>query len=566
MADSSDNDRSQARAHRAWLSAQGRTEQHRLFGVVIFGYLSSLFIIVQLSAMAWLVSAVAVDNRPFSTLTPTIALLFAAITLRALCHGLREHLAAASSVAIRQRVREQLLHRWFSLGPARQTLTPAEQSSQWIAPVESLHGYYSRYLPQQWLALIVPLTVVAVVLWLDWLAALFLLLSAPLIPMFMAIVGMGAERLNQQHFQSLTRLSGQFLDQLRGLTTLQLFSATPRASQRLADTSDEYRRLTMGTLRLAFLSSAVLEFFSSVAIAVIAIYVGFGLLGYIDYGPADQLTLFSGLLVLLLAPEFFQPLRTFAQHYHDRAAALGAAAELAPHGDTSNRATDRQPMAPGRFHTPVAAEHQAIEVQAMSFSFTASSPLLVNIDVTVPRGTWLGVRGVSGGGKSTLLHLLAGFLTPTRGQVLLFGHPPSAVAIGWLSQTPFVLQGSWADNLRWAAPDASDDALWHVLERLGLDHVVAQRGEGLAAPLSDTGMGLSGGQLRRLALARLLLADYPVVILDEPTTGLDPESAVYVQRALAQLKTSGTTVVVASHDEQLLKLADQHVDLGGADG
>ncbi|HBC34112.1 MAG TPA: thiol reductant ABC exporter subunit CydD, partial [Marinobacter adhaerens] len=292
------------------------------------------------------------------------------------------------------------------------------------------------------------------------------------------------------------------------------------AAELIRKRSDHYRRVTMKTLRIAFLSSAVLEFFASVAIAVIAIYIGFGLLGYITYGPSEDLTLFSGLLILLLAPEFFQPLRTLSQHYHDRAAAMGAGTEILErlgspaHFDTS---TDGN---------PVAGADDRIEFRSASKRFRSDQPVIQDLALTIQKGEVIALTGPSGGGKSTLLHLLAGFMAPDTGELHLFGESAGSFRFGWLGQKGFLVQGTWADNLRLTTPDASDIAIETALRNVGLGSLLDSRQQGIYSPVSEEGQGLSGGQARRLSLARIFLADYDLILLDEPTAGLDSDSEV----------------------------------------
>ncbi|WP_375177093.1 thiol reductant ABC exporter subunit CydD [Marinobacter mobilis] len=540
---------------RRWLSGLTRGHRRSLSLTVAFGALSGLATIVQMGLIAYIAHRSVIAGARLDSLAVWLAPLVFSILVRGLAQGLQGQFANAASEQVRVGVRSQLLSAWREAGPQQlKHESPASLASEWLEQVDALHGYVAHFLPQMALCVIVPLSVLLVVGSLDWLAALFLLLSAPLIPLFMALVGMGAEKLNQQHFELVGRLSGQFLDKVRGLTTLQLFDATDRASQELEHSSDRYRTVTMKTLKVAFLSSAVLEFFSSVAIAVVAIYIGFGLLGYIDYGPAEKLTLFSGLFILMLAPEFFQPLRQLALHYHDRAAALGAAELLMARLEAN--ATANTAQAPDTVMAD-ASDTRALEVNKVTVVYPSTRAILDNVSLSLPRGECLALHGPSGGGKTTLLNVMAGFVVPQSGSVSVFGKAPGSVPFGWLGQSPFILHGSWADNLRMVAPAANDDDIRAALNAVGLAALVSQRPEGIDSPITELGQGLSGGQARRLALARIFLADYELVLLDEPTAGLDLASQQYLIEGLRLLKTSGKTLVVATHHDSLLAIADR---------
>ncbi|MBB3232177.1 ATP-binding cassette subfamily C protein CydD [Halomonas stenophila] len=502
--------------------------------------------VAQLTLLAWLVAALLVDGTPLSALVPGFLALAALLVLRALAQWGQDAAGLAASLRLRTRARAQLLDHLAELGPVGVAgHHTASLANRVVDQVEALDGYVARFLPQRQLAVAMPLLILAVVAWLDWLAALFLLLAAPLIPLFMALVGMGAERLNREQFDAVSRLSRHFIDRVRGLTTLQLFGHTRAATREVHAAADDYRRRSMRTLRLAFLSSAVLEFFAAVAIAMVAIYVGFGLLGYIGYGPADALTLFSGLLVLLLAPEFFQPLRSLAQHYHDRAAALGAAeglvALLAERPRRPPDAREAMPQAPGGL----------VELVGAGVSHPERGRVLGPLDLTLARGEIVGVSGPSGAGKSTLLQLLAGFVGPSEGARRVAADH----AFAWMDQRPVLIHGSLADNLRLAAPEADEDALRHALERAGLGELLAALPAGLETRLGERGVGLSGGQAQRLALARVFLSPAPLVLLDEPTASLDAASEARVLEGLAALAAEGRTLVIASHQAAPLALA-----------
>ncbi|MGR2737186.1 thiol reductant ABC exporter subunit CydD [Billgrantia sp. Q4P2] len=536
---------------RRWLVTHAASQRVWLGLAAIAGVAVGALTVVQMTLLAWIVSRLLVAGDSLAALTWAFFALVAVLIARALCHWGQEVAGQEASLRIRQSIRGELLDHLAAMGPVRAGARHSGGlASQLVEQVEALDGYFARFLPQLRLSVATPLLVLIVVFWLDWLAALFLLLAAPLIPLFMALVGMGAERLNREQFAAVSRLSGHFLDRVRGIATLQLFHRTREAGVEVHEAADRYRRLSMRTLRVAFLSSAVLEFFASVAIAVVAIYVGFGLLGYIDFGPAEELTLFSGLLVLLLAPEFFQPLRILAQHYHDRAAALGAAdGMLALLGEPVRSPADptAQPLPADRL----------IALEGVALSHPGRGRVLGPLSLVVASGETLVVSGPSGAGKSALLQLLAGFVTPDEGE----RRTQAGLKVAWMDQRPVLIHGSLADNLRLAAPEASETGLQRALERAGLAQLVATLPEGIDTQLGERGSGLSGGQAQRLALARVFLSDAGLVLLDEPTASLDEETEARVIESLRRLVEEGRTLVIATHHPALMAMASRRLML-----
>ena len=545
-----------------WLAHWAAPVRQLLGLAVVAGVVQALAMVAQMGLMAWFVDQlVAHSHSPSLVLTGGALAL--SVLLRAGAQWCQDRAGLMAADRVRAQVRRALLQAWGQAGPVGLGASDSGRlASEWTEQVDALEGYYARFLPQMVLAVVVPLLILTVVAIMDWLAALFLLAAAPLIPLFMALVGMGAERVNRRHYESLARLSGHFLDRLRGLTTLQLFGRSEEAVADVARATDEYRRLNMATLRVAFLSSAVLEFFASVAIAAVAIYVGFALLGMFEFGPAGEMTLFSGLFVLLLAPEFFQPLRLLSQYYHDRAAALGAAAHLVSRLAETHGASDGET---GAADSPGGAG--GIQVTGLRVSWPDRPLVLDGVDLSVRPGETLVVTGASGSGKSSLLAVLAGFLTPAGGRVLVDGRPPGSEPVGWMGQRPWLINASWRDNLRVTAPEADDEAMRAALEQVGLGAALNARSEGLDTILGEGGLGLSGGQARRLALARLLLTPSPVMLLDEPTAGLDAATEAGVLEALKGIMGSdGRICVIATHQPALKALADRELTLDGEAG
>ncbi len=275
-------------------------------------------------------------------------------------------------------------------------------------------------------------------------------------------------------------------------------------------------------------------------------YVGFGLLGYIDYGPSTSLTLFSGLAVLLLAPEFFQPLRTLSQHYHDRATALGAAESLVTVLNESSIQRSSVPkLASGR--------HIAF-LKDLYVEYTGRGRVLGPVNLTVNQGDVIAISGPSGSGKSTLLALLAGFLSPSQGELEL-----TAPQYAWLDQQPALLHGSLADNLRLADPTADKTAMLAALRKAGLGELLSQLPDGLDTLIGERGLGLSGGQAQRLALARIYLSDASLILLDEPTASLDNDTEEMVIQALLNWAGEGRTLVMATHHPMAISAAKRHL-------
>lgn len=541
---------------RTWLDQKADSVRGWLLSSSLAGLATGLLIIAQAGLFADIVASAVIDGLQVRTLAPRFLILAGIIVLRALMQWLQEFTGLEAGLRIKQQVRAELLEHIGKLGPVRlNQYHSAELAGQLLEHTEALHGYFARFLPQLFLAVTIPLCILIAVWQLDWLAALFLLAAAPLIPLFMSLIGMGAERLNRRQFETLSRLSGSFLDRVRGLTTLQLFGHAERSIDEVAAAADDYRIRSMHTLRLAFLSSAVLEFFAAIAIALVAIYIGFALLGYIQFGPAPHLTLFSGLFILLLAPEFFQPLRNLSQHYHDRAAAL-AAGDILLNLLRQPVTHDISPTADRTYTSAV------VEIADVCVEYTDRGRVLGPLSMHIKAGDFTAIRGESGAGKSTLLHVIAGFITPDSGHVRVNGRRPRGRDdFAWLDQRPFLLQGSVAENLRLAAPAATDEALLNALQQVGLDTWLRRSAAGLDSFINERGNGLSGGQAQRLALARIFLSPAELILLDEPTAHLDSHSEAIVVRSLRQLSLQGRTLIIATHHPPVYELADRIVHL-----
>ncbi|NMG34035.1 thiol reductant ABC exporter subunit CydD [Azoarcus sp. TTM-91] len=556
--------RGQDAAALRWLRLQARGAGAWGAAAVLGGGLQVLAAIAQAGVLAWMLHMLIVEGgNPFAQPAAWWALP-ACLLARALTGVLKEEAGQRASERIRGRLREALLDRLHHLGPAwRERRQAGALADLLLEQVEAVEGYYARYRPQQWLALLAPLFILAAVLPQSWAAAGILFLTAPLIPLFMVLVGWGARARQTRQLLALQRMSGHFLDLLRGLPTLRLLDAHERQAQEVARIGEDFRQRTMSVLRLAFLSGTVLEFFASVAIALTAVYLGFSLLGYLDfgfYGAAPELRL--AFFILLLAPEFYQPLRDLGTHYHARAEALAAAGQLQAMLD----APSPQPAGGKRTLPPGAP---ALRLSGLMFAHREGEPVLQGCELELAAGEAVAIVGPSGGGKTTLLRLLLGQLQPQAGELVASDVPFTELdlqhwreRIGWMSQHPRLLAGSLADNLRLARQGADAAAMIEALHFAGLGDWLATLPQGLDTVLGEGGRQLSGGQLRRLALARVRLRPADLLLLDEPTASLDHDTEALVVERLAELRRN-RTVLLLSHRRAPLRLADRVLRLDG---
>lgn len=546
---------------RTWLQTLRRCCRRPVLLTVLLGTGSGLGVIVQAGLLAHLIHSAVIDGAARESLLVFFVLLAAVIGLRALAAWGREICGQRSSTLVRRHVRRQLLERLAAGGPA---LVQEKQSGPLantvLDRVEALHGYFAHYLPQRTLALIVPVMIVGTAFSVSWAVGMIFLVTAPVFPLMMIMIGRGAESLNQKNFQLLSRMSAHFLDTLRGLTTLKLFQRSRDESARIAASSEGYRKGTMAVLRVAFLSSAVLEFLASVAIAMTAVFLGLSYLHFLDFGLyGQQLTLRSGLFLLLLAPELYLPLRELGTHYHARAEALGAAVEL-------SALLAQPPAGHRRAGSAVVPGGEPITLQLhhVSHRFDGrDTPALADLCLTVPAGEWLALVGPSGAGKTTLLNLLLGFYPVQQGEILVNGMVLTELdleawrrKIAWVPQQPQLFFGSLADNIALENPDMAAGQIAAAAERARLLEPAGQLARGLATPVGEQGIQLSGGQARRVALARAFAREASLVLLDEPTAGLDLENERLIMAGLKQL-VRGKTVIMLTHRLDTARLADR---------
>ncbi|HHF6568644.1 TPA: cysteine/glutathione ABC transporter permease/ATP-binding protein CydD [Haemophilus influenzae] len=539
-----------------WLRAQQEPIKKLMRVNIVLATLSSFILVAQTYFLATLLDKLIMQNVPRDELIPYFLGLIIGFGMRAIILWAREKIGFQSGQLLRNHIRQKILDKIHLVGPATINQKPAGSwASIMLEQVENLHNFYARFLPQQSLSAIVPVVIFIAVFPLNWAAGLILMITAPLVPLFMIIVGIAAADNSQKNMDTLSRLSAQFLDRLRGLETLRLFNRTSEQTEHIENATEDFRETTMDVLKLAFLSSAVLEFFTSISIALMAVYFGFSYLGQIEFGTYNApLTLFTGFFCLILAPEFYQPLRDLGTYYHDRAAGIGAANAIVDFLEEDFLTVHQNEKA-------ISLE-SAVEISAENLVVlsTQGSALTQPLNFQIPANHNVALVGQSGAGKTSLINAILGFL-PYEGSLKINGQElrESNLAdwrkhIAWVGQNPLLLQGTIKENLLLGNIQANDEeinqALMHsqakeFTDKLGLHHEI-----------KDGGLGISVGQAQRLAIARALLRKGDLLLLDEPTASLDAQSENLVLHALNKASQHQTTLMI-THRIEDLKQCDQ---------
>ena len=518
------------------------------------GLLGGLMIIAQAWLLARIVDAVVIAGRGLDGVWQWLYGLLAVFLLRALAGAAGEVVAFEAGARVVLLVRDRLQAHIAALGPAwMRAQRTGDVVTTTVDGVETLHRYYAAYLPQMALSACIPLAILAFAAPADWISGLIMVLSAPLIPLFMILIGKGTEALNQSQWRKLARMSAHVFDAIEGLTTLKLFNASRAEAAVVAAIADDYRESTMKVLRVAFLSSLALEFFATVSIAMVAVFIGFRLYN-------GQMHFLQGFFVLLLAPEFYRPLRAMGTQYHARMEAIGAAEAIVALLKTPlpQRAA---PMNAAVAPTLPARPVREVRFDGVSFAYDAE-PVLHDVSFILRRGERVALVGPSGAGKTTLTQLLLGFMAPASGQILVDGndlrdlaHDAWSGRVAWLPQRPTLFHGSVLDNIRLARPEASAAEVRRAVEQAGAAELVAGLPQGYDTMLGDRGQGLSGGEIQRVALARIFLADADVVVFDEASAGLDDDTAALITHSIERLAATAAVLVVA-HRLETIRGAD----------
>ncbi len=539
-----------------WLKGLASTGAHWMRLSIILGLASGTLLIAQAHLLATIIHQTLFEGGSPADHWGNAGLFAGALLLRALMAPVREWAGQQSSTLVRHEVRQQLLRKLEALGPA---YTAGERSGQLVSElmeqVEALNGFFARYLPQMALAALLPLVFLAFVFPVNWAAGLIFLLTAPLIPLFMALVGIKAAEANRRNFEALSLLGAQFLDIVQGILTLKLFDRSRDQVEVVKSGAEGFRVRTMQVLRLAFLSSAVLEFFASISIALIAVYLGFSFLGHLDFGYWEApVTLYQGLFILLLAPEFYLPLRELGTHYHAKQEAVAAADRLRTLMEQESQAL---PAEGEGVNGPV----KEVAIRQASLIYPGQEqPVWQGLDLTLEPGRMVALIGRSGSGKSSLLQALLGFRALASGEIRVNGQLLSDIGtdawlakVAWVSQHTSLVPGTLRENLQMASASAGDQELYAALEQANALEFIQQLPQGLDTRVGERGVGLSGGQIQRLGLARAFLKNAPVLLLDEPTANLDRESERLVLDALDRLCRDRMVLMLTHRRASMLK-------------
>ncbi|MGW6487715.1 thiol reductant ABC exporter subunit CydD [Streptomyces sp. NPDC055056] len=525
-----------------------------LLAVVVLGAVGAALVIAQAMLIAEVVVGAFQHGFSATQLRSPLALLVAVAIGRGVVAWLTELAAHRASAAVKSELRGRLLERAALLGPG---WLSGQRTGSLVAlatrGVDALDDYFSRYLPQLGLAVVVPVAVLARIVTEDWVSAAIIVGTLPLIPLFMVLIGWATRAQMDRQWRMLSRLSGHFLDVVAGLPTLKVFGRAKAQAESIRKITGEYRQATMRTLRIAFLSSFALELLATISVALVAVTIGMRLV----HGEMD---LYVGIVILVLAPEAYLPLRQVGAQYHAAAEGLAAAEEIFAVLETPAPAAGSLHAAAGE-----------IGFEGVTVRFPGRSTNAVSdVSFTVAPGETVALVGPSGVGKSTLLNVLLGFVEPTAGRVRA-GEVDLAAAdltewrsrIAWVPQRPHLYAGSIAENVRLARPDADDVAVRGALVDAGAAGFVDALPDGADTLLGEDGAGLSAGQRQRLALARAFLADRPLLLLDEPTASLDGATEAEVVETVRRLAV-GRTVLLVVHRPALLGVADRVIRLQAA--
>ena len=521
---------------------------------IMFSLLGGIVLVGQAYFLSQIINGVFLEQQTLADVKILLLVLLILSFIRAGFTWSGQVSAQRVAGQVKTNLRDRLTAHLLALGPA---YTHGERTGELtntaVEGVESLNAYFSQYLPQLATAALVPLTILLVVFPLDTLSGLVLLLTAPLIPIFMILIGKQADHMTRRQWISLSRMSAHFLDVLQGLTTLKILNRSRQQTNTIARISYRFGEVTMSVLRVAFLSALVLELVATLSVAIVAVEIGLRLL----YG---RMVFVDALFILILAPEFYIPLRMLGTRFHAGMSGVAAAQRIFEVLDTpvseASAATDS---------TELASEF-SIKFDHVHYAYDdGERPALNGVSLTLSSGQKVALVGPSGAGKSTMAHLLLRFIDPQQGRITINDTPLSSLdlsawrtKVAWVPQNPYLFHGTVTENIRLARPDANMDKIQTAARQAHADVFIDALPQGFDTPIGERGARLSGGQAQRIALARAFLKNAPFLILDEATANLDPEHEAHIQAAIEHLLQNRTALIIA-HRLNTVTTADQIV-------